>query len=221
MNKNKMPIQRCISGEEIFDLSNVELLAVLIGTGSKNYTVFELAQKILEKYENPAELYSAGLRELAQEDGIGLTKAVKIQCAIEFGKRIIGVQQNELMELSSPINVWKFLLPELAGQNVEKLFALVLNNKNRLIKKSIISVGTVNETLVHPREVFVKAIREGGTSVIVAHNHTSGFLTPSKEDITTTERLVEAGNIIGIKLLDHVIVSTKGFLSMRDEGYIG
>jgi DNA repair protein RadC len=116
--------------------------------------------------------------------------------------------------------VWKFLLPELAGQEVENFFVLFLNNKNRLLKKSIISVGTVNETLVHPREVFIKAIREGGTSVIVAHNHTSGCLHPSREDINTTKRLIEAGNIIGIKLLDHVIVSTKEYFSMKEEGYI-
>ena len=219
MNKSKMPIQRCISGEEISDLSNEELLAVLISTGSKNCSVIELARKILEKYESPAGLYSAGIRELTQEEGIGLVKAVKIQCALEFGKRIIS-NQDEITELSSPLNVWKFLLPELAGQKVEKFFALVLNNKNRLIKKSIISIGTVNETLVHPREVFIKAIREGGTSIIVAHNHPSGFLKPSKEDINTTERLAKAGNIIGIKLLDHVIVAAKGYLSMREEGYI-
>ena len=220
MNKNKMPIQRCISGEKISDLNNVELLAVLLGTGIKDCTVIELAKKILEKYESPAELYSAGLRELAQEHGIGLKKAVKIQCAIEFGKRIID-NQDELLELSNPKSVWKFLLPELAGQKVEMFFALVLNNKNRLIKKSIISIGTVNETLVHPREVFIGAIRESGTSIIVVHNHTSGFLKPSREDINTTERLIEAGNIIGIRLLDHIIVSTNGYLSMREEGYLG
>jgi len=116
--------------------------------------------------------------------------------------------------------VWKLLLPQMACLDREEFRVLVLNNKNRLLKNAMISAGTISEAIVHPREVFRDAIRESGAAVIVAHNHPTGELTPSREDIQTTQRLAEAGRIVGIPVLDHVIITNVSYFSFKEGGYI-
>ena len=214
-----MPIQRCIAGEEIKNLSDSELLAVIIGTGAKGNGVIEVSNSAVKAFGGLPGMYAAGIRELAARCGIGLTKAVKIHSAFEMGRRILS-DRRELEQISSPEAVWKFFISETAGLVREEFRVLILNNKNRLIKRSVISVGTVSEALVHPREVYREAIREGGSAIIVVHNHPSGFLAPSSEDIKVTERLRDAGKLIGITLLDHVIVSDQGYLSLKEEGVL-
>jgi DNA repair protein RadC len=123
-------------------------------------------------------------------------------------------------QLSTPLAVWELLLPETAGLQKEEFRVLVINNKNMLIKKSVVSIGTITEAIVHPREVFRDAIREGGSGIIVTHNHPSGNPSPSKQDIETTMRLIEAGKIVGIPLVDHIILTDSTFYSMKENGYI-
>ncbi|HQO40299.1 MAG TPA: DNA repair protein RadC, partial [Spirochaetota bacterium] len=158
-------------------------------------------------------------REIASERGIGLKKAVKVQAAFEIGRRVI-TDRPDLKQISTPLAVWELLLPETAGSQKEEFRVLVINNKNMLIRKSVISIGTITEAIVHPREVFRDAIREGGSGIIVTHNHPSGVLTPSRQDIETTKRLVDAGRIIGIPVIDHIILTNLSFYSMKENGYI-
>ena len=216
---SRMPIQRGCNGEDIGSFSDSELLSVVLGTGSRNKNVVECAESGLRVFGGLKGMYHSGLRELSAHDGIGMIKAVRIQCAFEMGRRILS-PLTDITHIETPKAVWLTLLPDIAGLQQEEFRVLVLNNKNRILKKIVVSVGTVSETIVHPREVFRDAIREGGSGVIIAHNHPSGILEPSKEDIFTTERIAEAGRIIGIPLLDHVILTDVAYFSLKEEGYI-
>lgn len=215
----KLPIQKCIDGQSVKDLSDTELLAVIVGTGIKNIDVLELSAKIIKNMGGLSAISKAGLREIAIEKGLGLKKAVKIQAAFEIGKRVI-TDVTDLKHISSPNAVWNLLLPEIACLQKEEFRVLVVNNKNMLLKKIIVSVGTITEAIVHPREVFRDAIKEAGSGIIVTHNHPSGNASPSKQDIDTTKRLVEAGKIVGIPLLDHIILTNASYYSMKENGYI-
>lgn len=215
----KLPVQKCIDGESVRDLSDTELLAVIVGTGTKDIDVLELSAKMIKKMGGLSAVSKAGLREIAAEKGLGLKKAVKIQAAFEIGRRVI-TDISDLKHISSPDAVWNLLLPEIACLQKEEFRVLVVNNKNMLLKKIIVSVGTITEAIVHPREVFRDAIKEAGSGIIVTHNHPSGNASPSKQDIETTKRLVEAGRIVGIPLLDHIILTNSSYYSMKENGYM-
>jgi len=215
----KLPIQKCIDGGSVRDLSDTELLAVIVGTGIKNIDVLELSAKMIKNMGGLSAVSKAGLREIAMEKGLGLKKAVKIQAAFEIGRRVI-TDVTDLKHISSPNAVWHLLLPEIACLQKEEFRVLVVNNKNMLLKKIIVSIGTITEAIVHPREVFRDAIKEAGSGIIVTHNHPSGNATPSKQDIDTTKRLVDAGKIVGIPLLDHIILTNSSYYSMKENGYM-
>lgn len=213
--KTEMPIQRCISGEPVAELSDTELVAILIGSGVKGKDVMECAFSLMQQFGGMSGIYHAGIRELAGTNGMGFVKAVRIKAAIELGKRLIAPRNYE-ESVDSPRMVWECVVSETACSKQEEFWALILDNKNRLIKKARISIGTISEALVHPREVFRDAIREAASSVIIAHNHPSGVLKPSVNDIEITRRLSQAGAIVGIQLLDHVIVTDNDYLSLRE-----
>lgn len=215
----KLPVQKCIDGESVRNLSDTELLAVIVGTGIKNIDVLELSAMMIKNMGGLSAVSKAGLREIASIKGFGLIKAVKIQAAFEIGRRVI-TDTSDLKHISSPASVWSLLLPEIACLQKEEFRVLVVNNKNMLLKKSIVSIGTITEAIVHPREVFRDAIKEAGSGIIVTHNHPSGNATPSRQDIETTKRLVEAGKIVGIPLLDHIILTNSSYYSMKENGYI-
>lgn len=214
-----MPIQRGCNGADISSFSDGELLAVILGTGVRNKSVMECAEASLRIFGGLKGMYHSGLRELSAHDGIGMAKAVRVRCAFEMGKRILS-SGDDLTHVGTPEQVWLALLPEIAGLRQEEFRTLVLNNKNRILKKSVISIGTVSETIVHPREVFRDAIKEGGSAIIITHNHPSGILAPSKEDIAATERIADAGHILGIPLLDHIILTDMAYYSMKEAGYL-
>jgi DNA repair protein RadC len=214
-----LPIQKCIAGGSVQDLSDMELLAVLLGTGTRTVDVLELASCMVKQFGGLKGIHGSGLREMAQKHGVGIRKAIRIHAAFELGKRLLSAQ-NSSPVIESPERVWKLLQPEMAALKREEFRVFILNNKNSILKKSTVSVGTVSEALVHPREIFREAIREAGASIIVAHNHPSGVLVPSREDISTTRRIKEAGVIIGIELLDHVIIGQSSYLSMKEAGYL-
>jgi len=215
----KLPVQKCIDGESVCNLSDIELLAVIIGTGIRNTDVLELSSKMIKSMGGLSAVSKAGLREIAAIRGLGLKKAVKIQAAFEIGRRVI-TDITDLKHISSPNAVWNLLLPEIACLQKEEFRVLIVNNKNMLLKKVIVSIGTITEAIVHPREVFRDAIREAGSGIIVTHNHPSGNASPSKQDIDTTKRLVEAGKIVGIPLLDHIILTNSSYYSMKENGYM-
>ncbi len=216
---SELPIQRCIAGEEVKNLADHELVAVILGTGSRDKNVLSVAMDLINGFEGLRGVYGAGIREMAGLPGIGLKKAIKILAAFELGKRLLSVQ-NTAVIVDSPDKVWRLLQPEMGCLNREEFKVIVLNNKNHVLKKSTISMGTVSEAIIHPREIFRDAIREAGTSIIVAHNHPSGVLVPSSEDISATRRIKEAGAIIGIELLDHVIIGISSYLSLKEAGFL-
>lgn len=219
MNKFHLPIQKCMNGEEVKTLSDAELLSVVIGTGSKSHNVFDLSSAILMNSGGFSGLVKSGIREIAGHRGIGIKKAIRIHAAFEMGKRALSSPLQH-KTISCPESVWKLLLPSIACQQKEIFWVLVLNNKNQMLMKSAVSVGTISEALVHPREVFYHAIREGGSSIIIAHNHPSGSVEPSKEDIHATKRIADAGKLLGIPLLDHVILSDTRYYSLKEGGFI-
>ncbi len=199
-------------------LSTVEILAILLRSGNKNMSALSLATKIVSSFKlGINELSEVGVRELMNIDGIGIAKASTIVCAIELASRIrntsiIGVK------LDSPNVVYSYLKNRLVGLKQECFLVLELNTKNIIFNQKIVTLGILNSSLVHPREVFKSAIRNSAASIIAVHNHPSGNFTPSKEDDSVTQRLSKSGEIIGIKLIDHVIIAKKGYYSYREQG---
>lgn len=218
-SETMLPIQKCIAGSEIRSLSDLELLAILLGTGVRDFDVLDVSSLLLKKYGGLIGIAGAGLYEIVKNQGVGIKKAIRIHAAFELGKRVI-VDPRDIREINSPETVWRFLLPEMAGMQHEEFRVLILNAKNRLLRNSVVSRGTISSTLVHPREVFRDAIREGGSGIIIAHNHPSGVLEPSQDDIRTTHRISEAGVLLGIPLMDHVIITNSAFLSMKECGFL-
>ncbi len=214
-----MPYAKIESGLKVQELSDTELLAILIGTGTKGSNVITLSRNLIEKYGSLRSILRSGINEISSEKGMGLKKTIKLKAAFELGKRAI-VEEPLSNILDSPLTVWKLLLPETANLETEEFRVLAVNNKNRLLGKSLVSRGTINETLVHPREVFRDAVREGAAGIIVAHNHPSGNTDPSKQDIETTRRLMDAGKLMGIPLIDHIIISNTAYTSLKESGYI-
>ena len=214
-----LPMQKCYNGCEVKTLSDIELIAVILNTGTSGKNVINLAADIYNKCRGLHGIRKSGLRELAMLKGVGLAKAVRIQCALEMGRRITsGKNIGEIID--TPYKVWKYLLPHSSCLPQEEFMVINLNNRNQVLKFSAISRGTVTQTIIHPREIFREAIKESASSIIVAHNHPSGSLKPSEEDLRATKRLANAGEIVGIPLLDHLIVCEDSFLSMKEEGYL-
>ncbi|MCX8124334.1 MAG: DNA repair protein RadC [Spirochaetes bacterium] len=213
--KCELPIQRCINGEPLENLSDTELIAILLATGVKGKDVMECAFGLIQHFGSVSGIYHAGIREIATVDGLGIVKAIRLKAAMELGKRLIA-PRNYDESIDSPRMVWECIVGDIACSRQEEFFVMILDTKNRLIKKSRISIGTISEALVHPREVFRDAVREAASSVIIVHNHPSGVLKPSVNDIEITKRVAQAGAIVGIQLLDHVIVTDNDYLSLRE-----
>jgi len=197
-------------------LSNAELLAILLRSGRKGENVVELANKILRKFTEK-EIPYVKFEELSKYPGIGKVKACEIVACFELGKRLIGDKKARL--LLSPKDVFD-RLSDLRDRKKEYFLVFYLDTRNQEIKRNVISVGSLNANLVHPREVFEPAVRNLAAQIILAHNHPSGDPEPSDDDITITKRLVEAGKIIGIEVIDHIIVVKDGFLSFKEKNLI-
>lgn len=197
-------------------LSNAELLAVILKSGTHKENVLVLCQKLLSKY-GLESLASCSLQELMQEHGIGRAKACQLLALFELARRLQIKQKNHQV-LRTPEEVAALYLPRLSHLQQEYFLALYLDAKHRLIDDQIITKGTVDTSLVHPREVFQGAIKHLASSIIVVHNHPSGDCTPSEEDIVVTTRLAKTGEIMGIPLLDHVIIGKDSWWSWRGKG---
>ncbi|MCX6741396.1 MAG: DNA repair protein RadC [Candidatus Parcubacteria bacterium] len=193
-------------------LSNSELLAILLGTGSKGINVVELSNKILKKFSG-AGLAKATAKELKNTFGLGSAKACEIVACFELGRRLLQNKQSVL--LLSPQDVWNEL-KDIRDNKKEHFVIFFLDTRNQEIKREVISIGSLNANLVHPREVFEPAVRHLAAQIIIAHNHPAGDPSPSQEDYDITKQLVDAGKILGIELKDHVIVSKTKFFSFAD-----
>lgn len=198
------------------NLRDCELMAVLLGTGIVGKNVVEMAEDILAKFPKK-KLLALDYRSLSKIKGIGPGKACSLLAAFELTKRALDVEDNNLPMITTAKEAVAHLY-ELRKASKEHLVALYLNARNQLIRKETISVGTLNASLVHPREVFKPAIDHLAASIIIAHNHPSGDKEPSESDLALTRRLAEAGRLMGIELLDHLIITQNDFKSLSDSG---
>mgnify|MGYP000896133281 FL=1 len=205
-------------------LSNAELLAIVIKTGSREETSVALAQRLLtlgEENGGISFLHDMSVEELRKTKGIGKVKAIQIKAVMELSKRISSsLVNNNRITIKSPVEVSTLLMEEMRHLKKEVFKVILLNTKNRMIKQMNVSVGSLNYSIVHPREVFSEAIKVGCSGMLLAHNHPSGDPEPSREDIETTRRLVNAGNILGIKVLDHVVIGDGKYISFKEQGLI-
>lgn len=201
-------------------LSAQELLALVIGRGIPQKSVMNIAQELLAKFGNIKAISQATLEELSQIKGIGLAKAAQIKACFELGKRQELELELEDIDVKNPQSVVKALQAKIKDKAKEHFKLILLNTRNKIIGISTVSIGTLDSSLVHPREVFKEAIAHNAYSVILAHNHPSGDPEPSEDDITITRRLIEAGKILGIEVTDHIIISKNGFFSFKEKGLI-
>lgn len=201
-------------------LSNQELLAILLGSGTRQESVTDLAQRVLIHFEGIMLLKDATIEELIAIRGIGSAKAVLLLSAIEFGKRIQQMKPVERYVIRSPEDGADFVMEEMRDLKQEHFICLFLNTKNQVLHRQTIFIGSLNASIVHPREVFKEAVKRSAASIICAHNHPSGDPTPSQEDIQVTKRLNECGKIIGIEVLDHLVIGDRKFISLKEKGYL-
>lgn len=194
-------------------LSDSELLAIFIGSGPKGTSAIELAKQLLDKYENITEIAKCDLSQLKQVKGIGDAKAVTIAAAFELTKRIKISPFHKRKVFRSPEEIAEYYIPRFVGVQKEFFYVLLLNTANQIFREIVVSEGLLNSSLVHPREVFQKAISESANSIILMHNHPSGNPTPSGSDIKITQQLAKAGQIIDIRVLDHIIIAGEQYYS--------
>ncbi len=214
------PIEKSIS-YGIDSLSNRELIALLLNSGTKNKSAMELAEEILSIDESGiGYLREISMEELVSIKGVGVSKGTRLLAAAELGKRIAQKPVYAGISLESDKDVADLFMEDMRFQKKEHFKAVLLNSKGRVISIETISVGELNSTVVHPREAFSKAVKKSAASIIFIHNHPSGDATPSNEDLITTARLVECGNLLGIRVADHLIIGDGRYTSMRAIGKI-
>jgi len=199
-------------------LSNAELLAILLRTGTYAESSVQLAQRILKESGALRNIVDMSIDQLMMIKGIGPAKALQIQASIELGKRLARTTLNDKIIIRAPKDAASLLMEELCYLQKEHFVCLFLNTKNHVIGQETLSIGSLNTSIVHPREVFRAAIKRSSAALICAHNHPSGDPTPSSEDIEITTRLIAAGNIIGIEVLDHIILGDHNFVSLKEKG---
>lgn len=217
--KSERPRERLLrDGAEA--LSNQELVALLLGSGTKQESVIDLAGRVVQHFDGLKLLKEATVAELISIRGIGEAKAVQLRAAIELGRRIKQFPVEETHIVRSPQDVADYMMEEMRHLKQEHFVALYLNTKNAILHKKTLFIGSLNASLVHPREVFKEALRYSSASIVCLHNHPSGQPDPSQEDIDVTKRLVSTGKMLGVELLDHVIIGDRKFYSMKEKGYI-
>ncbi len=217
--KEERPRERLLKKGSKF-LSTAELLALIISTGSRKRTAVELAKDLLSNFGGLKGIIDLSCEELKEIKGIGTAKAAKISAAVELAGRITAIQDEKRDIINSPIKAVELLSSEMRFLKQEVLKAVLLNVKNRVIAVPEISRGGLSSSIVHPREVFREAIRRSSAAVILVHNHPSGDPTPSADDLNITKKLVQSGEIIGIKVVDHIIIAGDKYTSFKEENLI-
>ena len=202
------------------NLSLSELLALVIEKGGKGENVLSIAQNLLSRFGNLAKIKEASIEELEQVSGIGFATACKLKAAFKLGEKAQNITAKYGQKIQSAKDVFEFLKNDLGNKKKEHFRALSLDSRNQLIGIDDVSIGTINANLVHPREVFKTAIQHLAVSIVIVHNHPSGDPEPSEDDIRSTKRLVEAGKLIDIDVLDHIIIARDKFFSFKDKEMI-
>lgn len=201
-------------------LSDAQLLAILLRTGRRDFSAVQVAIELLGRVGSVGGLAMCGIEELCAIQGIGPAKAAQLKAAVELGRRSLATPLSTGTRISSSADLFKHFHPILRDRKQEIFKVVLLDAKNTVIKESTVSEGTLTLSLVHPREVFASAVRESAAAVIFLHNHPSGDPTPSLEDRHLTERLGEAGRLLGIPVLDHVIIGDGRYVSFADQGWL-
>ena len=198
--------------------SNAELLAILLRTGTKNESAIDIAYKLLKHQEGIGFILENKAEELSSIHGIGPAKAAQLKAAVELGRRLATQTYKKEIFIRCSKDASNIVMEDMRYLKKEYMKAILLNIKCGLVGIEEISVGSINSSIVHPREVFVPAIKRSCASVILVHNHPSGDPTPSQEDINITKRLVEGGKILGIEVVDHIIIGDGKYVSLKDKG---
>lgn len=216
------PYEKCRrSGPSV--LSDSELLAVILRTGTRSKDVITLAEEVLLHlgHKPPLQgLFHASESELCKVKGIGSTKALQLICVAELARRMASEGMSEKIRLNRPDLIANHYYERLRHERREMVILLCLDSKNQLLKETVLSIGTVNSSLLSPRELFLEALRHGAVSVILLHNHPSGDPDPSNEDLVVTKRIMELGRELQIPLLDHIIIGDKRYISLKQKGYM-
>ncbi|NGP45489.1 JAB domain-containing protein [Bacillaceae bacterium SIJ1] len=217
--QNDRPRERLIN-HGAKHLSNQELLAIILQSGTKDESVMQLSLRLLTAFPSLAQLQEASLAELTSTKGIGQAKATLLLAVMELTCRLANEKGGAPTVIRSPHDASMYVMEEMKHLKQEHFVCLFLNTKNHVTEKKTIFVGSLNASIVHPREVFKEAIRASAASVLCVHNHPSGDPSPSQEDIEVTKRLSECGKVLGVELVDHLIIGNEQFISLREKGYI-
>lgn len=201
-------------------LSASELLAIILRTGSSKCTAIDLAEQLLVSYQDLRGLAKASLVEIAECPGIGQAKAVQLKAAFELGRRVLSGNPYELPQIRKPEEVFALLKAGFQDLDREHFKVIHLNTKNHVLKIETAAIGILSSSPVHPREVFKEAIRMSSAGLILAHNHPSGDPSPSQDDLLLTTRLYQAGELLGIQVLDHVIFGDNRYVSLKERGQL-
>jgi len=200
------------------ELSLPELLAIVLGRGSKEGSSLALAYRLLENFGDIVALGRSGLDEISNVPGIGFVRACQIAAAVELGKRFSRASATRGVSVSGPSEVATLFMDEMKHYDKEHFKAALLNTKNQILKIVTVSIGSLNASVVHPREILKPAISASAASIILVHNHPTGDPAPSKEDVEFTRRFAKCGELMGIQLLDHVIIGSSGYRSLKEAG---
>lgn len=199
-------------------LSNAELLAIILRVGTQEYSAIGLAEHMLGRFNGIRGIASASVEELSSIKGLGTAKSAQIKAMVELGKRLAATALDSRSAIRNPQDAVDCVMPFLRDEPQENFMAIFLNTKNEILKTRIITTGTLDSSLITPRELFREAMSMNSAAVIVAHNHPSGDPTPSREDIAITKRLCQAGEMVGIEVLDHLIIGDGRSLSLKERG---
>lgn len=219
---SERPYEKC-EKYGVSSLSDAELLAVIIKSGTQGERSIDLANRVLNfSKENPGliGLNSISMEQLISIRGIGRVKAIQLLCVTELTKRMAKERYSKQIELSSPDSIAKYYMQDMRHLEVEQVVLLLLNTKCQKIKDIVLSKGTVNASLVEPREIYINALKYKAVQIVLLHNHPSGDVTPSKSDISLTRRVKETGELVGIPLVDHIILGDNTYLSFREQGML-
>ncbi|WP_027624986.1 RadC family protein [Clostridium lundense] len=202
------------------NLSNVELLAIILRTGSNKENILNLCGRIIEKCGGLNGILNSSSKELLQIKGIGNAKAAQILALAELSKRFKSFKSGDNFKITNPNDVALLIMEEMRVLKQELLRVIMLNTKNYVIKVKDVFIGSLNSSIVHPREIYCEAIKNSSSSIIICHNHPSGDPLPSSEDINITNRLRECSKLIGIELLDHIIIGDGVYISLKEKGIL-
>lgn len=199
-------------------LNTAELLAIIFRTGSGGENVLRLAERMLQRFDGLPGLARASIQELQQVKGVGAAKAVEIKAALELGRRLMVATPSERIQISSPADAANLLMAEMTFLEQEQLRVVLLDTRHRVLSSNIVYIGSLNTSVVRIGELFRSAIRENAAALIVAHNHPSGDPNPSPEDVAVTREIRRAGELLGIRLLDHLVIGRHRFVSLKERG---